>query len=157
MKWPQKVRQIFIAKLLKQPKGLVVCELQAASPSVLPWSCGCCSNPDIQRVPAWSAPWIEILANITIHFWVSQRNFISPHCLDSCFQKAKLHTGADPQWKRKTAYFRSLSHPAHWWKRYRQRQRICGHPSRSKHGKRFWTYDPYDAWDCEETFLSVPL
>ena len=43
-------------KLFKQPKGLAVCESQAAGPLALPWSCDCCSNPDIQWTPAWSVP-----------------------------------------------------------------------------------------------------
>ena len=81
---PKKLDNILKQKLFKQPKGLAVCELQAASPLALPWSCGCCSNPDIQRVPAWSVPWTETLVSTTVHFWVSQRNSLSQRCPDSC-------------------------------------------------------------------------
>ena len=53
--------------MFKQPKGLAVCELQAAGPLILPWSCDCCSNPDIQWAPAWSVPWSEIPADTIAH------------------------------------------------------------------------------------------
>ena len=42
-------------------------EEQAASPLALPWCADCCNSPDIQWVPAWSVPWIEIPANTATH------------------------------------------------------------------------------------------
>ena len=84
MKWSPKVRRYFKEKMLKQPKGLVVCEEQAASPLALPWCAACCSNPDIQSIPAWDVLWNGTLADTTIHFWATRKSFRSQHCPDSC-------------------------------------------------------------------------
>ena len=63
---PKKLDNNSKQKLFKRPKGLAVCELQAASPSALPWFCGCCSSPDSRSVLAWSVPWIQNPADIEV-------------------------------------------------------------------------------------------
>ena len=52
---PKKLDKNSTQKLFKQPKGLAVCELQAAGPLVLPWSCDCCSSPSSTLTKA--EPW----------------------------------------------------------------------------------------------------
>ena len=64
---PKKVRQNATQKLCKQLKGYVVCELQAADPLALPWSCGCYNSPDIQWVPVWNIPRIEIPVQLILY------------------------------------------------------------------------------------------
>lgn len=61
-------------------RGLAVCESQAASPSILLSSYGCCSNLDIQRGPVQSVSRIEIPVDTAVCLCVSQRNFSSRHC-----------------------------------------------------------------------------